>query len=267
MTSSSISISGTTFTYFKTGKGFPLVFLHGFCEDHSIWNDFITPFAEKYTVLLPDLPGFGKSGLPNQPCSIDSYAECIIAMLDAEKISSCAVIGHSLGGYVTMNLAERYGTRLSGFGLFHSFASEDDEAKKKDRERVANLVRAKGVTQFVKELYNNLFAEKFKTENEQQINKVKKNGVEISTVEGVAQASLSMRNRRDTIEVLKQATVPVLFIIGKEDKAISPEKTLQQAHLPERSVISLLENVGHMGMLEAPEKCRSAINEWLSLIS
>ncbi|MBK9731625.1 MAG: alpha/beta hydrolase [Chitinophagaceae bacterium] len=267
MTSSAISISGATFSYFKTGNGFPLVFLHGFCEDHTIWNDFIIPFAEKYTVLLPDLPGFGKSGLPNQPCSIDSYADCIKAMLDAEKISSCAVIGHSLGGYVTMNFAERYGNCLSGFGLFHSFASEDDEAKKKDRERVANLVRTKGVTQFVNELYNNLFAEEFKTENEQKINALKKHGAETSTAEGVAQASLAMRNRRNTIEVLKQATVPVLFIIGKEDKAISPEKTLQQSHLPERSVISLLENVGHMGMVEAPEKCQLAISEWLSLIS
>lgn len=267
MSSVTISVNEASFQYHKTGNGFPLVFIHGFCEDHTIWQPFVLPFAEKYTLLLPDLPGFGQSSLPNRPCSIDYYADCIKAMLDAEHITSCALIGHSMGGYIALNFAKRYSRYLAAFGLFHSTAAADDASKKMDRQRVADFVRTHGAAPFVNQLYQNLFAEKFKAENQQSFNALKKHASETSTVEGVAQASLAMRDRPDTIAVLEETTVPVLFIIGSEDKAVSPQIALQQSHLPERSVISLAAQTGHMGMFEAPEKCSAAILEWLLLFA
>jgi len=265
MDSGSIQLQGSQLSYWTSGKGTAILFLHGFCEDHTIWDEFVSPFIKDYMVILPDISGFGKSSLPNQPCSIDFYADCIRAILDAEKVSSCLMIGHSLGGYITLNFATRYGNYLSGFGLFHSTAFEDDEAKKEDRTRVAESVRKYGETSFVKELYKILFAAPYLSSHQQEVEALRKYAAEISSVEGIAQASLAMKDRKDTTEVLKQSKVPVLFLIGKEDKAISLEKTLPLTHLPDRAVICLLDGVGHMGMFEAQEETQKEIFKWLEV--
>ncbi|HUM46398.1 MAG TPA: alpha/beta hydrolase [Chitinophagales bacterium] len=285
MTSTSLTYQDTNLAYYTSGEGFPLVFIHGFCEDHSIWmqgkgNDFLKPFIENYRVILPDIPGFGKSLLrkngsddnsTTQPrdvmhgisTTMDYYTDCIKAILDAEKIAKCVMIGHSMGGYITMNFASRFPDHLKGFGLFHSTAYADDDAKKADREKAAAFVRKNGSAPFVNELYSKLFGSAYKDAHAEEIAAIKKYASGTSSVEGIAQASLAMRDRKDTTEILKQSTVPVLFIIGKEDKAISPEKTLQLTHLPERSVICVLEKAGHMGMIEEADQCRKAIEELL----
>ena len=267
MISTSIAHEGIILGYHKAGDGFPLVFIHGFCEDHTIWKEFVEPYTARYSVLLPDLPGFGQSTLPANACTMDFYADCIIAMLTAEKIDRCAIIGHSMGGYITLNIAERYPQYLAGFGLFHSLASEDDAAKKKDRERVADFVTVNGSAPFVRELYKVLFAPQFANTHRATMDMLEKHAEETSTAKGVARAAIAMRDRRDTTAVLKKTKVPVLFIIGKEDKAISTEKSMQQSHLPAHSVISLLRDTGHMGMIESPAASRLAVHEWLSLIS
>ncbi len=267
MTPVSITHAGITLRYYKEGDGFPLVFIHGFCEDHTIWADFVGPFTARYTVLLPDLPGFGHSSLPPHGLTMDFYADCIMAMLAAEKLSRFAIVGHSMGGYVTMNIAERFPQQLAGFGLFHSFASADDAAKKKDRERVADFVTVNGSAPFVRELFKVLFGLRFVKDHQHTIDALVKHAEATSSARGVAYAALAMRDRRDTTAVLKKTKVPVLFIIGKEDKAIPVEKSLQQSHLPAHSVISVLKNTGHMGMVETPADCRLALHEWLSLIA
>ncbi|MEO6169088.1 MAG: alpha/beta hydrolase [Chitinophagales bacterium] len=275
MTSTSITFQDTNLNYYASGNGLALVFIHGFCEDHLIWmqpsgeQNFVKSFTENYRVILPDIPGFGKSLLGGDVSdgngAMDYYASCIKAILDAEKINSCLIIGHSMGGYITMNFASRFPAYLKGFALFHSTAYADDDAKKADREKAAAFVRKNGSAPFVNELYSKLFGAAYTVTHAEEIAAIKKHAATTSSVEGVAQASLAMRDRKDTTEILKQSTVPVLFIIGKEDKAISPEKTLQLTHLPERSVIRVLENAGHMGMMEEPDQCRKAIDEWLRI--
>ena len=75
-----------------------------------------------------------------------------------------------------------------------------------------------------------------------------------------------MRDRMDTTDVLRNSKVPVLFIIGKEDKAVDPERALGLTPLPETAVICVLPEVAHMGMFTAKEKCRKAVREWLALV-
>jgi len=261
----SITYSGKSVSYAMEGSGFPLVFLHGFVEDHTIWEPFIDSFLDQYRVLLIDTPGFGKSDVM-QDASMESYADCIKAILDHEKITECAMIGHSMGGYIMLNFASRFPGYLKGFGLFHSTSYPDDENKKKDRERVAEFVRKNGSEVFANELYGNLFGSVFKEAHPDRIMELKKYGANVSPAEGIAAASLAMRDRGDTTEVLRTSKVPVLFIIGKEDKAVNPEKTLTLTHLPAVSSIHILPGVGHMGMIEEKEKCQAAIQEWLELV-
>src|SRR4030095_7087317 len=114
-----IEVNGAEINYASEGNGFPLLFIHGFCEDQTAWSGFIEPFINTCRVILPDLPGFGESSLPAENTSITFYADCIKAILDEEKISECVMVGHSLGGYITLNFAARFPGPLKAFGLFH----------------------------------------------------------------------------------------------------------------------------------------------------
>jgi pimeloyl-ACP methyl ester carboxylesterase len=265
MKEKSITYNGTPVGYFEDGNGFPLVFVHGFPMDHSAWDEFVQPFTKNYRVILPDNSGFGKSGLPKQDLSMDYYADCLKAILDNEKISECLMIGHSMGGYMVLNFAGRFPNYLKAFGLFSSTSYADDDAKKQNRIDVAGAARKTDATSFINGMLHKLFGEKYASAHEKEIAEMKAHFGAAATTEGIAQASLAMGKREDTTEVLKNAKAPVLFLIGKDDKVVPPEKTLPLTHLPERSVIYLLEGTGHMGMVEAKEESQKKIMEWAEL--
>jgi pimeloyl-ACP methyl ester carboxylesterase len=258
----SIHFMNGTAAYFCKGSGDPLVLIHGFPMDHAVWENLAEALHGQYRVILPDLPGFGDSGLPAENLSIERCADLVDAILTAEKISTCILIGHSMGGYITLNFAQRFPQRLQGLGLFHSTAMEDDERKKLDRVRAAEFVRLNGSPPFVSELFKKLFAENFKISRSEVVEQWK-NRYAGTGAETIAQASLAMGHRSNTLHVLREAKVPVLFILGKEDQVIPLEKVLPQVHLPGRSKICLLEKSGHMGLLEEPENSIQAIKEFL----
>src|SRR4051812_31229334 len=104
--------------YNDFGSGFPVVLLHGFAEDHTVWNDQVEFLAHHYRLIVPDLPGSGKSGrLTKVEVSMDDYARTVESLLEVEKISSCILLGHSMGGYITLAFAELFPGKLAGFGL------------------------------------------------------------------------------------------------------------------------------------------------------
>ena len=124
-----ITYQGQRIYYHSKGKGPAVVLLHGFCEDSRIWEDFKADLLEeKYRVVLIDLPGFGQSDVV-QDISIAEMSEAVIAVLDALKLKEVILIGHSMGGYVSLALAENYAERLAGLGMFHSQALPDNEEK------------------------------------------------------------------------------------------------------------------------------------------
>lgn len=117
-----------------------MVLLHGFGEDSQIWNTQVSFLQEHCQLLVPDLPGSGKSLLltnknnASNVVSIEDYADVIAALLAAEKITSSIMLGHSMGGYITLAFAEKYPDKLQSFGLVHSTAFADNEEKSHARQ-------------------------------------------------------------------------------------------------------------------------------------
>lgn len=268
MKEKSIIHIGVKAAYFDSGRSegnsLPIVFIHGFPMDHSAWNEFTTVFTAKHRVILPDNAGFGKSELPGTDLTMDYYADTIKAILDNEDISECLMIGHSMGGYIALNFAQRYPDYLKGLGLFSSTAYADDDAKKQNRIEVAENARKADGASFVNGMLHKLFGEKYVAGHENEIAEMKKYFGSAATSEGIAQASLAMGKRADTSDVLKNLKVPVLFIIGKDDKVIPSEKVLPLTHLPSSSVIGTID-AGHMGMIEDNREAGKKIIEWIEL--
>lgn len=255
---------GSAINYAVEGSGVTLVLLHGFCEDKNSWNDFKQPLLSKMKIISIDLPGFGKSLPGKNHLSMELMAEAVLAVLDEEKIESCFLLGHSMGGYVTLSFAEKYSDRLNGIGLFHSSCFADDEAKKETRKKVAEFVLKNGSEAFVRELFPTLFAAEFAKQNETLIFSLEEIAATFPP-ESIANASLAMGLRKDSVAFLSETELPVLMIIGKKDLAIPFERSLKMAHLPKSACICLLEQSAHMGMFEEPEKSRMAIEEWMQL--
>lgn len=249
--------------YKVEGKGFPVFLVHGFCEDHSIWEDFKQPLLDKYQIITPDLPGFGKSEL-GSVTDITGMADALKQIADKEKISKMILIGHSMGGYVTLAFTEKYPELLSGICLFHSICFADDEAKKENRKKVADFVLKYGSPPFITELYGTLFTKDFISGNQDLVNNLINRFSEFSP-QSIAAASLAMRNRPDRSQVLQQINIPVQFIIGKQDGVFSIERSMAMTYLPDAAEITLLENSAHMGMYEEKKKSQQAVLNWLQL--
>jgi pimeloyl-ACP methyl ester carboxylesterase len=255
----------TELSYSTEGSGPALVFLHGFCEDASIWDSFAAPFRENYRVICMDLPGFGRSA-PAPGIGIDGMAEAVKQTLDGLRVSSMTLIGHSMGGYVALAYAKRWPESLHALGLFHSHPYADSEEKKEARLKSADFVRRNGSAPFVAQLIPSFFAPAFARANPGVVRQLVQQAAAYDP-EGVASALDAMRLRGDLSEILQNAVFPVLFLIGAEDQAIPSELSKRQTTLPPVASIHYLQDVGHMGVLEAPEATQGILRNFLKILA
>jgi pimeloyl-ACP methyl ester carboxylesterase len=244
----------------------PVVLIHGFAEDGAIWDRQLEDLKNNHRLIIPDLPGSGRSGLLSGETSMDELAEAIAAILDAEKIGRAILIGHSMGGYVALAFAEKYPDRIMALGIFHSTAYADSEEKKTMRRKSMDFIRRHGPATFIQQSIPNLFAEASKEQHPEWVSGL------IDRYAAFNPDSLvyyydAMIRRPDRSAVLRQLIQPVLFLIGEEDNTIPLEASLQQAHMPQLSLIRILEKTGHMGMLEEAEVSNRILEEFLNFVA
>ena len=235
-----------------------LVFVHGFCEDSRMWQYFTPAFAKGFRILQIDLPGFGKSK-KTPMTSLQAAAEEVSTVLDHEKIKKCIYIGHSMGGYVGLEIAAVRPELLRGFCLFHSHPYGDTEEQKTLRTRSAKLIREGGRKAFVHRVINSLFPNDF--DDRQVINRLLRRA-EKMPVETLASATEAMRDRANRSAALKHLDCPVQFIIGTEDNAVPLPLSTEQTALPAVADIRIMRGTGHMGMFEVPDKTKRMIREF-----
>ncbi len=189
-----------------------LVLLHGFMNSLEIWASYTYSYMRDMRVIAIDLPGHGKSDIFGEVHTMDFMAETVKAVLDAVKVEQCVMLGHSMGGYVTLAFAEKYPYMLRGFGLLHSQAMADSNEVVKGRLEsidTAKINRPGYILNFVPSLFDESKRKSFHSE----IKEVGDISIE-TTIEGIAAAQRGMSDRPDRLTVLEEAEVPVLFIFG-----------------------------------------------------
>ncbi len=235
--------------------------VHGFGEDSSIWDNQVRHLKEQYRLLVPDLPGTGRSEMTDD-MTMEGMADILYELLLDEGIKKCTLFGHSMGGYISLAFAEKHPDKLRAFGLIHSTAFADTEEKKNTRRKGIEFIGQYGAFEFFKTAVPNLFSEKTRTQNPDLVKhfiaslKDYKPEPQIRYYE-------SMIGRPDRTQVLRDLKVPVLFIAGREDKAVPYQDSLLQCHLPEICYFHAFENSGHLSMLEEPEKLNKKLEKFL----
>ncbi len=255
-----ISYHQKKIAYELSGKGPVLVLVHGFPMDHRVWAAAVSILESNFTLICPDLPGFGQSEMLGHTHPMELMAGAINAILEHEKVEKTLLVGHSMGGYVSLAFAAQHPEKLAGLVLFHSHAAADDEA--------ALAARALAIEQalrdsqsFVSHFAEGLFDPNFLQQHPkalQWINEI----VRSQPAEAVVAALAGMRDRGSKLDVLHQLAVSVLFILGKTDSRMPFARLMAQVALPPKAELMLLSDVGHMGYLEAPETIFPAIRHF-----
>ena len=255
--------------YYRTeGEGIAVVLVHGFAEDHTVWNRQVEFLKAHCRVITPDLPGSGNSEVIHyllSAVSIDDFADYIYAVLQHAGIDTCIMLGHSMGGYVMLSFAEKHPECLLGFGFVHSTAFRDSDEKKAVRQRAIGTMQEYGSAAFVRSTTPNTFGVTYKKDHPEEVEALIENGKNF-TVEALQQYYTVMMNRPDRTRILANSKVPVLFIIGLEDVAAPASDVLKQVPLPDIAHVHLLPGVGHMGMWEAADEVNDYLLKFIQYI-
>lgn len=265
MQEKNIQYKGQSIFYRVTGQGQAVMLVHGFAEDGTVWENQAPVLEAEFKVIIPDLPGSGKSPIHETRWSMEYFAECLHAILQQEQIAQVTMIGHSMGGYITPAFAEKYPDALQAFGLFHSTAYPDNEEKIATRRRGIQFIRQNGAKKFLEQSIPNLFSGETKKLHPELVRQT----LGLYTYfqpEALIAYYEAMIERPDRTHVLKNFPRPVLFILGKQDTAVPFEQGLQQCHLPGISYVKVFDNAAHMGMMEAAEEANKALVDFCSLV-
>lgn len=246
--------------YTQQGSGPALILIHGFCESKEMWKAFAEALSTDNTVYCPDLPGFGESPLVEPHISLEKAAVSLQEWMEEQGISKPIVIGHSLGGYVTLALAELMGHGLKAIGLFHSTAFPDDEEKKHTRNKTIQFIKKHGVDKFVESFVPPLFSDQHRAEQADQISELIQFGKK-SSKNGLIAFTAAMRDRKDRFELWKTFPFSKLMIAGELDAAVKIEPS--RKHQPFATHYYELTGTGHMGMFEEPERTLVMVRSFL----
>ncbi|MEI9919028.1 MAG: alpha/beta hydrolase [Bacteroidota bacterium] len=249
--------------YHRTiGEGKPVVLLHGFCESNQIWGVFANLIAQKSQVIIPDLPGFGSSKLPSTQISIDSVADILWQWLDSISVKDPIIVGHSLGGYVSLAMTNQRPDSVSGFSLFHSTAKADSSEKKANRDKTIAFVNKNGVAPYIDTFVPGLFF------NKEHPTMKDVYAIAHSTPAPTLVAyAAAMRDRPERRKILDDFDKPILIIAGEKDEIIPLDTLMDQAIQLRKGRLSILSDTGHMGMLESTNRCVEIVTQFIGSCS
>ena len=246
--------------YSHSGGGQTIVLLHGFLEERGMWRRYSEVLASAYSVIAVDLLGQGESGNLGYVHTMEDQARAVLSVLEAEQISRCMIIGHSMGGYVALAMANLQPDLISALVLFHSTAIPDSDDRRADRERVIDLVQRNKLI-YLKAAIPSLFAESSRVPLSAEINELIETANGFST-QGIIANIRGMMERKDRTNVLKNKAFRQMVIHGEFDSVISKKDITAQVGFNDSIVFHVVSGIGHMGHLEAPDECLSLLTEF-----
>ncbi|CAM3439378.1 alpha/beta fold hydrolase [Aquirufa ecclesiirivi] len=234
-----------------------IVCLHGFGEDHRVWDDFIPAYTWPFPVVSPDYAGW-------EDCqNMSEYAQKIA--LDLPKDHSWHLIGHSMGGYVALALAKEFPQQVKSVVMLNSTAMPDSEEKKVNRNKTIEFVQKMGTRAFIGPFVPNLFSQDFVQQNPELIKSLVIRYQELSA-SGLVAASLAMRDRAAGLDLLASTTIPFLFIHGEMDTIVPWEDVEKAVSMSSIHQVNCIPHVGHQAAYEAPNEVYLAIYSFLNSI-
>lgn len=250
--------------YTDEGRGTAVILLHGFCESIAVWDDWQEELIEEgYRVIRIDLPGFGASTASAR--QISEYSAAVAVVCQKAKLKKAVCVGHSMGGYIGLDLAEKSPPWLIGLGLFHAHPYADNAEQQQARFKSIDFIERNGHVHYVKQLIPRLFARDAGTSasfrRDLLILRASRSGAK-----HISNALHAMANRKDYSDWLSNYPKPVLFINGLKDPIYTEQQRQNQLALPRVADVCILPRAGHMGMIEEARETQRAVRHFALLL-
>lgn len=239
-----------------------VVLLHGYLESLRVWDDFVGLLTDKVRVVAIDIPGHGRSSNIAPVHTMELMADVVAGVLDALQIDKVTLVGHSMGGYISLAFCAAYAERLEGLVLLSSSPNPDTELKRENRRREIALVRAGKKDMLARVAPEAGFAEMNRDSLRRYINNLVEQ-VHITDDEGIVALLGGMIERKDQNEMLRNSRVRQLFIMGTHDGYIPVEAAQEFIAKNPQAKVAWLDKSGHMGFIEEPEACATALLEFV----
>jgi len=259
MNSKFIKFKSVKIAFTDSGKGSAVVLLHGFLENKSMWNAISTELVKKYRIVCIDLLGHGKSENHGYIHSMDEQAEMVKTVLNHLRLRKYVMIGHSMGGYISLAFAKQFPTNLKGLCLMNSSALPDSKEKIINRNRAIEAVKQNHKT-FVRIAVPMLFSEQNRIELKEEVEAVTNEAIKMQP-QGITAALEGMKIRKDRTSILSNSEFPIQMIIGKEDPALDYNSLIEQTKNTTVQTVEFPD--GHMSHIENTDELILAFSTFL----
>lgn len=249
------TVNHLTLAYDRCGQGAPLVLIHGYPLDHSIWSEVLPLLESNFDLILPDLRGLGQSDAPTSAWGMDELASDLAALLDHLELDSAFLAGHSMGGYVALAFAAAQPRRVRGLALVASQAGADTPERRAERHAEAQHIAAQGVGDTVNGMALKLSADA-------RLQGFVRGVMEKQPPAGFIGSLKAIADREDTLPVLATSSFPLMLIHGDSDVLIPLERAREiKMEIPRARLVEL-SGVGHLPMLESPRAVADALKRF-----
>ncbi len=247
-----IKIYGINLYYEEYGSGMPILFLHGFPLDHTIWNPVIPLLEDRARLILPDLRGHGQTSSPDGVYQMAEIAEDMVQFIDELGIEKVILVGHSMGGYAALAFAKNHPSRLAGLGLVSTQAAADSPERRAGRYATIREVETNGTGKLADSMSARL------TTRPELIPMIRRI-ILATNPAGIHGSLMGMAERPDMTDQLSMIKVPAVVIAGEADQINPLEKSEEMARLMPEGRLVVVPGAGHMPMLENPRVVAKAI--------
>lgn len=244
------------------GGAGPVVLLHGFPLNLGMWDEAIPALADRYHVIVPDLRGHGETEAPDGPYDIVEFADDVIALLDSLGHRKVAIVGLSMGGYISLQLLTRSPERLTACILADTSGRADTVERKLARSAQAEVIRKDGLGAFAKLVLPRMFSVGAFTDRPHLMERFRQM-ITSQRPDAVVASLQALASRPEMLEKLKSIHVPTLVLVGSEDVATTPQDSRDLAAAIPDATLVVLPGAGHMSNWEDPEGFNRAVRTFL----
>lgn len=239
-----------------------ILFIHGFPLNKSMWEHQIESLKENYRVIAYDIRGHGSSDAGKENYSIDLFVADLLRFMDTLHITKPILCGLSMGGYIALNAAIKYPEHFAGLVLSDTQCLADSSDAKRKRMNTIENIQEHGVEIYAEVSIKNLFSSESFTKNKKEISQVR-DMIVGTTAQSLSYTLFALSERKGTCSKLQDIEIPVLIMVGKEDKITPPVASQLMHEKIQGSQIKVIDHAGHLANLENPVEFNYQLKNFL----
>ena len=250
--------------YDDHGIGQPVLFLHAFPLNRSMWSGELVALLqeERYRLVALDWRGFGESDITNNISTMEQLADDVAGLMVVLGMQDAILCGLSMGGYVAFAFSRKYPQRVRGLILADTRPGADTAEGRANRENVARVAETQGTGAIANLQLPKLISENTRQEHPEVEARIRQM-INAATPQGIAAASRGMAQRADSTDLLATITCPTLVLVGEQDVLTPPNVAQDYASNIPNAQFVIIPNAGHLSNLEQPEAFLQALSGFL----